>query len=89
MTLRQWTPRQLEIARLIATVVVENGQKRGLSYAEIGAELGITRDTVRNHARTMANGIAGLDALAPRMRIWMVMKHPELADAIRTEVGVD
>lgn len=86
-TIRPFTGRQKEIAKLIATVVVENGIRRGLSYVEIGKELGITENTVRSYVREMAGMIDGLDVFPPRTRIWIVMKYPEIADAIRIEVS--
>lgn len=86
-TIRPFTPRQREIATLIATVVLEGGVRRGLSYAEIGTELDITENTVRSHVREMANLIDGLDMLPPRTRIYMVTKYPDVADAIRAETA--
>lgn len=86
-TIRPFTGRQREIARLIATVVIEGGQRRGLSYAEIGRELEISEHTVRSHVREMATMIDGLDMFPPRTRIWLVTKYPDLADSIRLEVA--
>lgn len=86
-TIRPFTPRQREIAKLIATIVVERGERRGLSYAEIGQELAITENTVRSHVREMANLIDGLDMLPPRTRIYMITKYPDVADAIRVETA--
>lgn len=88
LSIRPFTPRQQQIAALIGTVVIENGQSRGLSYAEIGRELdGISEHTVRSYVREMANLIDGLDMLPPRTRIWMITKYPDIADAIRQEVA--
>lgn len=87
LPIRPWTPRQKEIADRIATVVMENGARRGLSYAEIGKELGISEHTVRSIVREMANKIDGLDIFPPRTRIWMVMKYPDIAESIQLETA--
>lgn len=86
-TIRPFTPRQREISKLIATTVVVGGERRGLSYAEIGNELGLSAHTVRSLVREMANLIDGLDMLPPRTRIYMITKYPDVADAIREETA--
>jgi DNA-binding CsgD family transcriptional regulator len=87
LSIRPFTGRQREIAHLIATIVVENGQRRGLSYAEIGRELGLSEHTVRSYVREMANLIDGLDMFPPRTRIWIITKYPDIAESIRQEVA--
>lgn len=84
---RPFTGQQQRIAELIVTRVVENGVRRDLSYAEIGVELEISEYTVRNHVRTMAGMIEGLDVLPPRTRIYLSVKCPEVADALRRELA--
>lgn len=84
---RPFTGQQQKIAELIVTVVVEAGERRGMSYSEIGAELGISPHTVRSYVRAMANGISGLDVLPPRTRILVAVKFPELAAALRDELA--
>lgn len=84
---RPFTEQQQKIAELIVTTVVSNGQQRGLSYAEIGAELDISEHTVRSHVRAMASMIAGLDILPPRTRIYVAVKCPDVAAALRAELG--
>lgn len=87
LSIRPFTARQREIAHLIATVILENGQRRGLSYAEIGKELDLSEHTVRSYVREMANLIDGLDMFPPRTRIWMITKYPDIAESIRHEVA--
>jgi predicted transcriptional regulator len=65
---RQFTKQQLAIARGIAN---------GLSYAEIGAELGITEHTVRAHVKAMALVLDEPAELPPRYRILYWAKGQE------------
>lgn len=48
---------------------VVNGINRELSYAQIGAELGISENTVRAHVNAMAEKIKEPHELPPRWRI--------------------
>lgn len=84
---RPFTDQQQKIAELIVTTIVTNGEKRGLSYAEIGEELNISEHTVRSHVRTMASMIKGLDVLPPRTRIYVSVRCPDVAEALRSELG--
>jgi DNA-binding NarL/FixJ family response regulator len=77
-SIRDLTPRQREIALLIS---------EGDSYAEIGAQLGISEHTVRAHARTMANLIDDDGAFPPRTRILVLMKEQELAAKLAAAVA--
>lgn len=84
---RPFTGQEEKIAELIVTRIVENGEQRGLSYAEIGHELGLRTNTVRAYVRAMAETIEGLDALPPRTRIYLAVKCPEIAEVLRAELA--
>lgn len=60
--LRPLTPRQLLVA---------DGIRRGLSYAEIGAELGIDGSTVKGHVGSIMNVLPNPDDLDPRDCIFL------------------
>lgn len=78
---RPFTDQERKIADMIA--------HRGLAYLEIAVELKISTHTVRSYVRAMSTKIDGLDVLPPRTRIWMVVRHPDIAEAIRAELIAD
>jgi DNA-binding NarL/FixJ family response regulator len=47
------------------------GIRRGLTYAEIAAEMAIVRDTVDGHVRSIMNILPNPDDLEPRMCIFL------------------
>lgn len=61
------TPRQQEAAALAA---------QGMTYEEIGNELGISRNTARSHIIALANRLPG-DSTRPlwRVRRWMLTRE--------------
>jgi DNA-binding NarL/FixJ family response regulator len=79
-SIRDLTPQQRKVALGIA---------RGLSYAEIGVELGISAHTVRAHARAMANLIDDDGAFPPRTRILVLIKQQQWAAELATVAKED
>jgi DNA-binding NarL/FixJ family response regulator len=74
--IRPFTARQEQIALAIG---------RGLTYAEIAGELArvdgkyVSPNTIRQHVRNMATLIDGADELAPRWRIYVLVKQVQWA----------
>jgi DNA-binding NarL/FixJ family response regulator len=59
---RPFTPRQLEIA---------DGIGHGLTYAQIGAALGIAASTVRQQVHQMGESLADMEGFSGRMRVFV------------------
>lgn len=76
--IRQFTPRQSDIAACIG---------RGLSYAEIGAELGISEHTVADAVVKMAMLFDDYDGLPPRWRIYTWVKYCEWKEKRQQQVA--
>lgn len=66
--IRPLTKRQRQIA---------DGIGRGLSYAQIGAEIGLGASTVKQYVHTMALLFNDAPDLPPRWRIFMWVKQCE------------
>lgn len=69
--IRPFTRRQREIAAQIHL---------GRSYAEIGAELGISQHTVRAHVRLMGDLFPQLIDLPPRWRVYTWLEYQKWLD---------
>lgn len=63
-----FTRRQRQIAQAIG---------RGLSYAQIGRELGIAEGTVRNYAHELAEKVPNPYRLTPKALITLLVKQCE------------
>lgn len=70
--IRPLTPRQLEVARCLA---------RGLSYAAIAVELGVSRRTVEAHVQQIALVLPNPHGLAPSrlVMVWAAEHQQEHA----------
>jgi DNA-binding NarL/FixJ family response regulator len=56
---------------------IVDGIRRGLSYEEIGVELGLSPYTVRNHVKAIAPKFNNPDELEPRLVIALWARHEQ------------